>query len=513
MMVLKKFRRMVTAVAFCSALLGLGQAVHAQQAEKLIPVLIQFGGRPGEAEIASVNKHRGVVTRQFQIVPAVAAKIPAVALEAIANEPGVVAVEPDGLMFADDAELDGTWGVKRIGCGPVHTGTFPATSPVPVLGTGVRVAVLDTGIDYLHSELFPNYAGGYDFINNDSNPIDDQYHGTHVAGTIAAADDNLGVVGAAPGASLYAVKVLGSNGSGSYSAIIAGLDWCVQNGIHVANLSLGSSGDPGSTVKAAFDNAYAAGLVIVASAGNSGAGTDTVGYPAKYASVIAVASTTSSDGRSSFSSTGPAVEIAAPGSSIYSTYPGGGYAYLSGTSMAAPHVAGVAALILSAGIADQNGDGRRNDDVRGMLQFTADDLGVAGVDNEFGYGLVDALSAVSLAYDPDYNGGQPPAVIFNAPSNLAGSVNTSKQVVLTWLDNSNCESGFELQRGIKAKGGTTWSNLATTAADTPSYTTAVQTDGTYQFRVRATRTVNGVTSYTGWSNQIQVTVGATKGRK
>lgn len=123
---------------------------------------------------------------------------------------------------------------------------------------------------------------------------------------------------------LYALKVLSSTGSGNYSAIISAIDWSINNNIQVLNLSLGSSGDPGTTVRQAFDRAQAAGLVVVASAGNAGSGADTVSFPAKYESVIAVASTTSTDARSSFSSTGPAVELAAPGSSIYSTYPGGG---------------------------------------------------------------------------------------------------------------------------------------------------------------------------------------------
>jgi len=239
-------------------------------------------------------------------------------------------------------------------------------------------------------------------VNNDSDPRDDQGHGTHVSGTIAALIDGAGVVGVAPEVDLYAVKVLSSSGSGSWSSIMSGLDWCVGNGMQVVNLSLGSSTDPGTTVKAAFDNAYAAGLCVVASAGNSGAGADTVGYPAHYDLVIAVGSTTSPDALSSFSSTGPTVEVAAPGSSIYSTLNGGGWGTMSGTSMASPHAAGVMALILAAGIEDADGNGRRNDEARWVLQSTCLDLGTAG------------------------------------------------------RDNSNVETGFELQYGLKSKNSITW---------------------------------------------------------
>ncbi|MFN5532387.1 MAG: S8 family serine peptidase, partial [Planctomycetaceae bacterium] len=357
--------------------------------------MIRFAETPGAAQRDFVRGLGGTVHQSFQIVPAIAASVPEQALEALKKAPGVEAVEPDGEMQAH-ASAEYPWGVVRIGCEPLHLGTYPSAL-APITGLNVKVAVVDTGINYNHTDLAANYAGGYDFINNDANPIDDEGHGTHVAGTIAAVGNGVGVIGVAPQAKLYAVKVLGSTGSGSFSAIISGLQWCVNNNIAVANFSLGSSTDPGTTVKTAFDNAYAAGLIIVASAGNSGAGVDTVGYPAKYASVIAVGSTTSTDGLSSFSSTGPTVEIAAPGSSILSTVIGGGYGNLSGTSMASPHVAGVAALVVSTGLTDSSGNGLINDEVRTILQTTAQDLGTAGRDNSFGYGLVDADAAVVLA--------------------------------------------------------------------------------------------------------------------
>jgi len=363
------------------------QAVGVNGAENPagVPVLIRFQQAPGQAQADIVAAHGGTVTRQFRIVPAVAARIPAPALAALQNAPGVAAVESDGIVEAH-GEYDVVWGVNRVHAPAVHSGAFRCLSRYDPDSTA----------------WCGNSRGGYDFVNNDSDPRDDQGHGTQVSGTIAALIDGAGVVGVAPEVDLYAVKVLSSSGSGSWSPIMSGLDWCVGNGMQVVNLSLGSSTDPGTTVKAAFDNAYAAGLCVVASAGNSGAGADTVGYPAHYDLVIAVGSTTSPDALSSFSSTGPTVEVAAPGSSIYSTLNGGGWGTMSGTSMASPHAAGVMALILAAGIEDADGNGRRNDEARWVLQSTCLDLGTAG------------------------------------------------------RDNSNVETGFELQYGLKSKNSITW---------------------------------------------------------
>ena len=364
------------------------------QPSSRIDVLVGFRNVPGPAEQALVRRAGGQIKYSFRLVSAIASSMPAQALNGLRNNPTVTVIEPDGLVFALDPELDSAWGVRRIGAGLVHaSGQF---------GAGVRVAVIDTGIDYTHLDLH-TYAGGFDFVNGDADPMDDHYHGTHVAGTIAASDNGTGVVGVAPLALLYGLKVLSSSGSGSWSNVIAALEWAVDNGIQVTNNSYGSGGNPGSIVQAAFANSAAAGIVHIGSAGNSGScdGTDnTVGYPARYPSVLAVAATNATDTRACFSSTGPDVEIAAPGVSILSTYPGNRYAWLSGTSMASPHVAGVAALVIAAGITDANQDGRINDEVRAALIATALDLGEPGRDTFYGFGLVDAVEAVAAATPP-----------------------------------------------------------------------------------------------------------------
>jgi subtilisin family serine protease len=357
-----------------------------------VDVLIRFKKHPAASDHTHVKEHGGHIRHSHWIVPAVSARMPADELAALREDPNVEAIEPDLTVHATDLELDSAWGVKHIGSGMAHAqGQF---------GGGVKVAVIDTGIDYRHPDLDANVAGGWDFVNNDADPLDDNGHGTHVAGTIAGEDNGVGVVGVAPHVQLYALKVLDANGSGSFSSVIAAIEWCLENGIQVTNNSYGAGFDPGTIVRDAFDRAAAAGIVMVAAAGNSGtsAGTeDTVSYPARFDSVIAVGATTAGDTRPSFSSTGPAVELSAPGYSVYSTVPGGGHGYKSGTSMACPHVAGVAALVIAAGLPDVNGDGVIGDDVRAALAATAIDLGASGGDWWFGFGLVDAETAVELA--------------------------------------------------------------------------------------------------------------------
>jgi subtilisin family serine protease len=321
----------------------------------------------------------GEVIHSYRIVKALAVRLPEQAVEALAAHPDVAYVEPDPVAYAVGETLP--WGVDRIDADVVQDGGN--------YGTGVKVAILDTGIDLDHPDLA--VAGGATFVEGTTSPDDDNGHGTHVAGTVAALVGNgIGVIGVAPEAALYAVKVLDSGGSGSYSDIVAGIDWAVANGMQVINMSLGGRFDS-QTLQDACDNAYAAGVLLVAAAGNSGnpAGKgDNVAYPARYSSVIAVAATDSSDKRASFSSTGPDVELAAPGVDILSTYNDGDYATFSGTSMASPHVAGVAALVIAA-----NPD-FTNVDVRNAMNSTAIDLGSAGRDNQYGYGLVYAPDAV-----------------------------------------------------------------------------------------------------------------------
>jgi len=241
-------------------------------------------------------------------------------------------------------------------------------------GNGITVCVVDTGIQPNHPDLAANILGGENFILKKgvvqpANWADDNGHGTHVAGTIAALDNGIGVVGVAPEAKLFAVKVLNSRGSGYLSDVAEGIRSCVTHGSRVINMSLGSSS--GSSLLAdAVAYAKSAGVITVAAAGNeSGA----VSYPGKYPEVIAVSAVDSNLNFAYFSNYGPEIAFTAPGVSVLSTTNGSRYATFSGTSMASPHVAGVAALMLSTG----------------SLGMLADDIGLNP--NQQGAGLINAL--------------------------------------------------------------------------------------------------------------------------
>lgn len=359
-----------------------------------VKVLIAFTRQPGTPEQALVRGAGGIIKYTYHIVPAIAATIPEAAIAGLRANPNVAYVEEDGRVYATLETLP--WGVDRIDAELVH----PYNK-----GTGVKVSIIDTGIDYTHPDLYANYKGGYDYVNDDAYPLDDNGHGTHCAGIIAAEGNDIGAIGVAPEAWLYAVKVLDATGSGSLSDVVAGIQWSVDNSMQVTSMSLGTNTDY-VTLHAACDAAYAAGIVVVAAAGNDyslrgRAEVDTVDYPARYGSVIAVGATDNTDTKASFSSTGAALELAAPGVSIYSTLPtykvtlsanyGYNYGTLSGTSMSCPHVAGTAALVMLSEPTFTNVQ------VRQRLQSTADDLGATGRDYWYGYGLVDADEAAPLA--------------------------------------------------------------------------------------------------------------------
>ncbi|MGB2808387.1 MAG: S8 family serine peptidase, partial [Sedimentisphaerales bacterium] len=366
----------------------------------LVKVLIGFKEKPGAAQQAMVKGVGGKIKYTYHIVDAIAASIPQKAIDALKKNPNVRYVELDGQVYALVEELENSWGVEHIGAGDVHASN---------MGSGVKVAIIDTGIDYTHEDLDYNYKGGIDIGDVDGDPMDDSAiagHGTHVAGIVAAQANGIGVIGVAPEAHLYAVKVFDSDGIAYDSDVIAGIEWCIvgpdgepdtgdELGIQVINMSIGRSGSSES-LKDACDVAYAAEVVLVAAAGNNGnppGKGDNIIYPAAYDSVIAVAATNQDDERARWSSTGPDLELAAPGVSIYSTYIGGGYATMSGTSMASPHVAGVAALVIASGTSGVV-------EVRAKLQDTADDLGEAGWDSKYGYGLVDADEAAGVPPPP-----------------------------------------------------------------------------------------------------------------
>ncbi|HYU35248.1 MAG TPA: S8 family peptidase [Thermoanaerobaculia bacterium] len=266
------------------------------------------------------------------------------------------------------------------------------------LSTGdanVLVAVLDTGADFNHPDLQGKLVLGWDYVNKDSDPSDDNGHGTHVAGVIGAATNNAqGIAALAWNVRILVVKVLDKGNRGAYSDIAQGIIYAADQGAKILNISLGGTSDS-ATLRDAVNYAWNKGALLVAAAGNGGS--DAPYYPAAYAPVMAVAATDANDGRWSLSNYASYMSVAAPGDAIYSTnWSSGvsGYSSRSGTSQATPHVSGTAALALAQ---DRS---RTNAQLRSLLETTADDLGTAGRDAYFGYGRINAYRAL---------GGAPPA--------------------------------------------------------------------------------------------------------
>jgi subtilisin family serine protease len=308
----------------------------------------------------------------------------------LALSPKVKRVDNDAVVYAQSHTATAQaqtlpWGIDRIDAELVWP-SGNAADPI-------KVGIIDTGISLSHPDLQANIKGGYNAIRPWRNADDDNGHGSHVAGIVAAINNAVGVIGGAHQADLYAIKVLNAAGSGYLSDVIEGIDKAISWDLDIINLSLGCACDVQSMHDAVI-RAKNAGIVIVAAAGNDSS--QPVIYPAAYPEVIAVSATDSNNNLASWSSRGPEVDLSAPGVSIYSTYKGKSYATLSGTSMASPHVAASAALVLNTpvGANDANGNGKWDpNEVQTKLQNTATDLGSVGFDNLYGHGLVNAYQA------------------------------------------------------------------------------------------------------------------------
>ena len=251
-----------------------------------------------------------------------------------------------GIDLPDQTNFGGLWSLDAVGAPEVWAGG-PGFDGVS--GEGVIVAVLDTGVDLDHPEFAGRLVPGYDFVDGDNFPDDLHGHGTHVAGTIAAANDGLGMTGVAYNSQIMPIRVLDANGSGWDSDIAAGIYWAVDNGAHVINLSLGGS-NPSTRYLDALQYAHENDVLVVMASGNDGFSSP--GYPAYYANQfgLAVGAVDSSGSVANFSNragSGPIDYVTAPGVGVTSSMIGGGYATWSGTSMATPQVAGIAALLLS----------------------------------------------------------------------------------------------------------------------------------------------------------------------
>lgn len=322
-------------------------------------------------------------------------------MEQISQKSFVKYVEPNfkrrALLEPNDQYWRLQWGPKRIEANWAWNTTLGSST--------ITVAVIDTGIDYTHPDLAGNYLeGGHDWINDDDDPLDDFGHGTHCAGIIAAlANNGIGIAGLAQ-VKILAEKVLDASGSGTDATVASGIYHAVELGAKIISMSLGGYGYS-RLLHEAVKYAYENGVLLVAAAGNDG--TKIKAYPAAYEEVIAVAATDENNRRASFSNWGDWIELAAPGVGIYSTMPTYhvtlndwgypvNYSHMDGTSMACPHVSGVAALLWSLY------PSATNNWLRTQLRRTAEDLGVAGFDRYYGYGLVNARNTVERT-PPDHD--------------------------------------------------------------------------------------------------------------
>mgnify|MGYP001178211229 CR=1 FL=1 len=350
--------------------------------------------RAAQAGVTAVETIPAIEVVEVRVSPGQEASV----IQQLRSRSDVEFVEPNYRVYAQEIPSDSNylsqWGLPRIELTTAWDITRGSSDLV--------VAVVDTGIDLQHPDLnCLNSAGqsklvsGWNFVDNNNNPDDNNGHGSHVAGIIGACTNNAaGVAGVAPDVRLMPLKALNDSGNGSYSDVADAIIYAADNGAKIVNLSLGGASFS-STLAAAVQYASSRGVLVVAASGN--AGQPTIYYPAAYEQAVAVGSTTSSDTRSYFSNYGEGLDVVAPGSSIISTVPvplgtsyqDYGYAYKSGTSMASPHVAGLAALIWS--IAPQ----LTPEEVRAGIRATADDLGDQGVDPFYGYGRINALKALS----------------------------------------------------------------------------------------------------------------------
>lgn len=300
--------------------------------------IVTFADNANEQSEAAKLRGQGVGVRftYSKVFKGLAGSFNAAQLAALQKNPNVVSIEEDGVVSADATTTSpASWGLDRIDQNLLPlSNTYSYTNN----GTGVNAYIIDTGIYSTHSDFGGRVKSGYTAVADGNGTEDCAGHGTHVAGTVGGA-----AYGVAKNVNLIPVRVLDCAGSGTNSGVIAGLDWVAKNRVlpAVANMSLG--GGKSSAINTAVANVVKAGVIVSVAAGNSNA--DACRYsPSSEPSAITVGATTNTDARASYSNYGTCLDIFAPGSSITSDYLNGGTAIMSGTSMATPHVTGVAAL-------------------------------------------------------------------------------------------------------------------------------------------------------------------------
>jgi len=328
------------------------------------------------------------VDHEFETVNAVSASLTKKDIQDLEKDPDIARIEPN-ITFT----VAGGENVKVLNRSAFSTANVKTQWNADMInatkawedgytGKGVKIAVIDSGV-INHPEL--NIAGGVSTVDYTTSWIDDNGHGSHVAGIIGAKQgyasvNGSDVVGVAPNVELYAVKAMDKNGDGTLQDILEAIDWAIQNDMDIINLSLGTT-EHSPLLEEMVNRAYNEGIIVVGASGNDGYGTP-VNYPAKYDSVIAVSSINRGMNVSIYSSTGKEIEFSAPGEDIVSTYLNNQYAMMSGTSQATPHVSGMFALLKEVYPT------KSNKELRKIMQGFVEDLGATGRDSDFGYGYV-----------------------------------------------------------------------------------------------------------------------------
>ena len=439
--------------------------------------IVRFvAGTNAQSEAASLRAQGKAVNQTYSAVfPGVAVSLTDVAAAALARNPKVQIMERDGTVTGSSIQTPVTWGLDRI---DQRSRPLSGSYSYDFAGSGVTAYVVDSGILSSHSDFGGRVRSGYTAVADGNGTSDCNGHGTHVAGTIGGT-----TYGVAKSVSLVAVRVLDCSGSGSWSGVIAGLDWVATDHAAgtpaVANMSLG--GGASSTVDSAVQAVIADGVTVVVAAGNSNADACATS-PARVPSALTIGATDSADIRASFSNFGPCVDLFAPGVSITSDWNNGSTNVISGTSMASPHVAGAVSVLLSQMPATTPAD----------ISAKVVGLATSGVVANAGTGSPNRLLFVSTSTVG--------ASIPSVPSNVLATAG-SRSANLTWTKGADGGSALTGQTITVYRGATQVTSVNVAASASSAKVTGLKQGITYAFTVKATNAI-GTSSESSMSNVI-----------